>query len=113
MANDIVAIDQDKTTFNIVVLTDNIENQNLTDKVAEYIRDYYGPESKSLTILFVAVYKTMLNSNRKKVKVFSEWKIENTDLIVEVENYSFTTSMLREKIYNFISENNLVIVKIK
>jgi len=72
-------------TFNVVLLTENIENQNLTDKVSEYIRAYHGVESSNLTLLFVAVYKNMLNSKRKMIKVFSEFNIENTNLIVEVD----------------------------
>lgn len=104
----------DDKTYNVVVLTDDIENQTLTNKISEYIKAYHEVESSGLTILFVAVYKDMLNSNRKRIKLFTEFKASNVDLIIEVEGYGFSTNnSLRDKSYKYIADNNLKITKIK
>lgn len=113
MADEIVP-EIKKESFNVLVLTDDIEKQELTNKITEYISSYY-PEVKenNSSILFTAMYKFVLNVKNKRIKIFNPASVNYIDAVVEVDGFGFESASLREKCYNYITENNLVIVKIK
>ena len=104
-----------RNSFRVVVLTDDIERQEIVSKVSDYISSFNQEiEKDNLVVLFIPVYKFILNSKRARIKLFDDKAFSiAVDLCVEVDGFGFESASLREKCYDYVTKNNLIIVKIK
>lgn len=104
-----------KNLFVVVVLTDDIEKQEIISKVNNYLKSFNQEiEKDNLVIIFSPVYKFILNSKRARIKQFDETAFgREFNLCVEIDGFGFANASIREKCYNYVTKNNLTIVKIK
>ena len=104
-----------KNLFVVVVLTDDIEKQEMISKVNNYLKSFNQEiEKDNLVIIFSPIYKIMVNSKKVRVKQFDESAFNASfNLCVEIDGFGFSNASLREKCYNYVTKNNLTIVKIK
>lgn len=115
MAKSEADVTSKKNLFVVVVLTDDIEKQEIISKVNNYLKSFNQEiEKDNLVIIFSPVYKFTSNSKRARIKQFDETAFgRKFDLCVEIDGFGFTNASIREKCYNYVTKNNLTIVKIK
>jgi hypothetical protein len=105
----------DEQTKEDNTINQNIEKQEIISKINDYLKSFNQEiEKDNLVIIFSPVYKFILNSKRVRIKQFDETAFgRNFDLCVEIDGFGFTNASMREKCYNYVTKNNLTIVKIK
>ncbi len=105
----------ERTIFRVIVLTDDIEKQEIISKVNDYIKSFNQEiEKDNAAIIFSPIYKFIVNSKKVRIKQFDESAFNASfNLCVEIDGFGFSNASLREKCYNYVTTNNLTIVKIK
>jgi hypothetical protein len=71
-------VTSERILFVVVVLTDDIEKQEIISKINDYLKSFNQEiEKDNLVIIFSPVYKFTLNSKRARIKQFDETAFGN------------------------------------